>query len=153
MRLAYINTSARCARNQGFTVAEVAIALAISALVLWGLIYGFVLSTKRAEWSAYSLAAQSLAIQRVEQTRAVKWDPQQWPTPPDQLVSASYPPVAEILDIPVTGGIFIYATNYTTITTIASPAPLKMIRADCVWSFPSRGLFTNTVITYRAPDQ
>jgi hypothetical protein len=30
---------------------------------------------------------------------------------------------------------------------------LKQIRVDCVWRFMSRGLFTNTTLTYRAPDQ
>jgi hypothetical protein len=134
-------------------VAEVVIALSISALVLWGLIYGFIISTQRAEWSAYSLAAQSLAIQRLEQTRAVKWDPLKWPPDPDKLVAASYPPVAEILDIPVAGGNIVYATNYTTVTDIPGGVPLKLIRVDCVWSFPNRGVFTNTVATYRAPDQ
>ena len=134
-------------------MAEVAIALAISALVLWGLIYGFIVSTQRAEWSAYSLAAQSLANQRLEQTRAVKWDPLKWPPDPDKLVSANFPSTPEILDIPISGGNIVYATNYTTITDVAGTTPLKLILVDCVWSFPNRGLFTNTIATYRAPDQ
>jgi hypothetical protein len=153
MKLGIRSDEARGGRQSAFTVAEVVIALGISAMVLWGLIFGFIVSTQRAEWSAYSLAAQSLANQRLEQTRAVKWDPLKWPPDPEQLVSSTYPPKAEILDIPITGGNIIYATNYTTITDVPGTSPVKLIRVDCVWSFPNRGLFTNSIATYRAPDQ
>jgi hypothetical protein len=36
---------------------------------------------------------------------------------------------------------------------ISSNPPLRQIRADCVWTFMNRRLFTNTIITLRAPDQ
>ena len=141
------------ARTQAFTLVETVIALAVGALILGGLVLGYVMSTQRAEWSAYSLAAQSLAIQRVEQARAVKWDPQAYPPQPDLLVPSNFPPSREILDIPMTGGQLIYATNYTTITDIPGPSPVRMVRVDCVWRFGARGVFTNTIATYRAPDQ
>ena len=143
----------RAARARAFTLVETVIALAVGALILGGLVLGYVLSTQRAEWSAYSLAAQSLAIQRVEQARAVKWDPHAYPPQPDLLVPGNFPPSREILDIPMTGGQLIHATNYTTITDIPGPSPVKMIRVDCVWRFGARGVFTNTTATYRAPDQ
>ena len=57
------------------------------------------------------------------------------------------------MDIPATGSPF-YATNVITITTLQITPPLRMIRSDCIWRFPSTGvIFTNTDITYRAPDQ
>jgi len=143
----------RKARTRAFTLVETVIALAVGALILGGLVLGYVMSTQRAEWSAYSLAAQSLAIQRIEQARAVKWDRQAFPMI-DQLVSSNFPPSREILDIPMTGGQITYATNYTTITDFPSPSPeWKMIRVDCVWQFGARGVFTNTIATYRASDQ
>ena len=153
MKIGFIPSRLREARARAFTLVETVIALAVGALVLGGLVLGYVMSTQRAEWSAYSLAAQSLAIQRVEQARAVKWDPQTYPPQPDLLVPSNFPPSQEILDIPMTGGQFIYATNYTTITDIPGPSPVKMIRVDCVWRFGARGVFTNTIATYRAPDQ
>lgn len=145
----------RKARRRSFTLMETVVALAVAALILGGLVLGYVMSTQRAEWSAYSLAAQSLAIQRVEQARAVKWDLQAFPqtTNTDQLVPSNFTPRREILDIPMTGGQITYATNYTTITDFRPGMNLKMIRVDCVWQFCSRGVFTNTIATYRAPDQ
>lgn len=146
----------RKARRRAFTLMETVVALAVAALILGGLVLGYVMSTQRAEWSAYSLAAQSLAIQRVEQARAVKWDLQAFPqtTNTDQLVPSNFTPRREILDIPMTGGQITYATNYTTITDFPSPLPeWKMIRVDCVWRFANRGVFTNTIATYRASDQ
>lgn len=40
---------------------EVAMAMAIAGLVLGGIILGYVQILQRAKWSAYSLAAHSLA--------------------------------------------------------------------------------------------
>jgi type II secretory pathway pseudopilin PulG len=143
----------RRSRPQAFTLIETVIALGIGALILGGLVLGYVMSGQRAEWSAYSLAAQSLAIQRMEQTRAVKWDPLAFPPAPDPLVPGNFPPRREIMDIPVSGGRIIWATNFTAITDIPGPSRVKMIRVDCVWEFGNRGVFTNTIATYRAPDQ
>lgn len=59
------------------------------------------------------------------------------------------------LDVPSSGAPF-SAINIITITQIQTNPPLRMIRSDCVWSFPKYGAntyFTNTMITYRAPDQ
>ena len=54
-------------------------------------------------------------------------------------------------------GNIIYATNYISIVTVSTVPPVRELRADCVWRFlngaRSRGLFTNTVVTLRAPDQ
>jgi type II secretory pathway pseudopilin PulG len=153
MKTAFKPWKWRVARTGAFTLVETVIAMAVGALMLGGLVLGYLMSTRRAEWSAYSLAAQSLAIQRIEQARAIKWDPLAFPPAPDPLVPATFPPKQEILDIPMTGGQITYATNYTTITDIPGPSPVKMIRVDCVWQFCGRGAFTNSIATYRAPDQ
>ena len=141
----------RCAA--GFTLAEVVISMGIATLAFGGIIYGYTMSCQRAEWSAYSLAAQSLAMQRVEQTRAAKWDPLGYPPVTAELDNSRYPTAVEVLDIPISGTNIVYATNYTTITDIPGPQPLKIVRVDCVWAFLDRGIFTNTMVTYRAPDQ
>ncbi|HOX58653.1 MAG TPA: prepilin-type N-terminal cleavage/methylation domain-containing protein [Candidatus Paceibacterota bacterium] len=139
---------------QGFTLAEVVVAIAIATLAFGGVILGYVLTADRAEWSAYSLAAQSLAMQGVEQARGAKWDPKSWPSV-DELGVTNYTQV-EILDVPVSGQP-VQATNYIRVTTVVQDPPLRELRADCVWSLRngvrSRGPFTNTVVTLRTADQ
>ena len=139
--------------ESAFTIAEVVIAMAIGTLALAGIINGYIMSAHRAEWSAYNLAAQSLANQRVEQARSAKWDPLGYPAV-DELVAANFPATVDVLDVPIsTNGKITYATNTTTITTLGTNPSYKMVRVDCTWMFMGRGVFTNTVITYRAPDQ
>ncbi|MFA6543068.1 MAG: hypothetical protein WCS99_01500 [Limisphaerales bacterium] len=137
--------------HAAFTLAEVVMSAAIAAMTVAGIIYGYTQSTKRAEWSGYSLAAQALAVQRLEQTRACRWDPDGGV---DQLTSANFPSQTLVLDMPVIGTNAAYATNVTTITAISTNQPLlRMIRVDCTWKFPTTGrVFTNTVATYRSPD-
>ena len=144
----------RCGLSQkAFTLAEVVIAMAITVMSLAGVIMGYILAIRQAEWSAYSLAAQSLATQRLEQTRAAKWDPRASP-PVDAVVANNFPTVpTNVLDMPVSGTNMAYATNFTTISDVTNGGyPLKLIRVDCVWSFRER-VFSNTIATYRAPDQ
>jgi prepilin-type N-terminal cleavage/methylation domain-containing protein len=141
-------------QTAGFTLAEVVVAIAVAALSFGGVIYGYVLTADRAQWSAYSLAAQSLAMQGVEQARGAKWDPKAWPAV-DELGITNYTEV-DVLDVPVSGQP-VQATNYITVTTVSHDPPLRQLRADCVWSLlngrRSRGPFTNTVITLRTADQ
>jgi prepilin-type N-terminal cleavage/methylation domain-containing protein len=169
-------------RHEGFSLIEVVITLMIAGVAILGIVNGYIFSANRAEWSAYNLAAQSLAVQRMEQTRAAKWDTLASPVV-DELVSSNFPNTVNILDIPVTGngqasviaasfpttltnaaalanqaatnGItFVYATNYTTIWGVTNgSAVYKGVKVDCVWSFMSRGVFTNSIVTYRGPDQ
>ncbi len=140
--------------STGFTLAEVVVAIAVAALSFGGVIFGYVLTADRAEWSAYSLAAQSLAMQGVEQARAAKWDPKSWP-PVDELGVTNYTQM-DILDVPVSGQP-VLATNYISIALVSQDPPLRQLRADCVWSLAngrrSRGPFTNTVVTLRTADQ
>lgn len=134
-----------------FTLAEIVIAAALGSITVGAGLYGYVLSAKRAEWSGYSLAAHSLAVQGIEQARAAKWDPTG--AQADDLVSSNFPTAVNILDIPIMGTNIVYATNYTTISYVSTNPAIKLIRVDCVWNFIKRGPFTNTIVTYRAPDQ
>ena len=142
--------------RRGFTLTEVVISLAIAAMAFSGVMYGYVLTTDQAEWSSYSLAAHSLALQGVEQARAAKWDPQAWPSI-DELGVTNYAQVAT-LDLPTIPGNPTLATNYISIIMVTTYPPLRELRADCVWTLPYRkgrlrGPFTNTVVTQRAADQ
>jgi type II secretory pathway pseudopilin PulG len=139
----------------GFTLVEVVVSLALAALTFSGVMYGYAVTSDQAHWSSCSLAAHSLAVQGVEQARAAKWDPQAWPAI-DELGTTNYTQVST-LDLPVTKGNILYATNFVSITTVSAVPPVRELRADCVWRFlngsRSRGLYTNTVVTLRAPDQ
>lgn len=136
--------------TQGFTLVEVVITIAIVGLVIHGTVIGYIYSAQRAEWSAYSLAAQSLAMQSVEQARAAKWDPQAWPVV-DELGTTNFVQIT-VLDVPVTGNP-VYATNYVRVSTVSTNPVLRELRTDCVWRLTNRGPFTNSVVTLRAPDQ
>ena len=147
--------SYRASLREAFTLAEVVISVGLATLTFSGVIYGYAVTSDQAQWSACSLAAQSLAVQGVEQARAAKWDPQAWP-PIDELGTTNYSQVLP-LDLPVAKGSVVYATNFITINAVSTAPPLRELRADCVWRLlngaRTRGLFTNTVISLRAPDQ
>lgn len=138
--------------QRGMTLPEVVISLAIGGLVFGGVLTAYVQSTIRAEWSAYNLAGHSLALQRLEQVRAAKWDTQSSP-PVDLVVSSNFPVSVDVLDIPVSGTNITYATNYVSVSTVSDDPPLKLISVNTVWKFRSDKLFTNTTASFRAPDQ
>lgn len=152
-----IRTAAGRGRHgvSGFTLVEVVIAVLISTIVFATVIYAYVGANDRSEWSAYSFAAQSLAMQGIEQARAAQWDPESWPVI-DKLPVTNYTRV-EKLDVLVSGTP-VLATNYISISTIATSPQIRQLRADCVWVLVSRyhgaaGPFTNTAVTFRASDQ
>jgi type II secretory pathway pseudopilin PulG len=140
----------------GFTLVEVVLSMALLALVVEGAFLGYVKFTSQAEWSARSLAAQSLASQGAEQARSARWDPLKWPQgvgpgKSDELGLTNYQQSCT-LDIAMNGQPLI-ATNFVSVTKVSDNPPVRQIRSDCIWSFMSRGPFTNTVILLRAPDQ
>jgi prepilin-type N-terminal cleavage/methylation domain-containing protein len=154
-----------------FTLVEVVVSLAIAGVVFGGIILGYVQSGKRAEWTGYSLAAQALSIRQIEQARAAKWDTQSSP-PVDQVTNFNFIGWTNvggvwsgytytILDIPyknLTNAVM--ATNYVSISTVqvTNNVFVHMIQVDTVWPFYKKSatnmtLFTNTTVTYRAPNQ
>ena len=137
-----------------FTLVEVVMSVSILALVMAGMIYGYVQSNYRAEWTSMSLAAQSLASKAVEQARAAKWDihsgtPGTGPGASDELPAPTSYFKTNWMVIPATG----QTTNVITrvvLTSVSTNPPARQIRADCTWYFPLTGKpFTNTVITWR----
>ena len=137
---------------RAFTLVEVMMSMMVLGIMVTGIVAGYTQAIRQAEWSAYSLAANSLAMQPIERARAAKWD--QYATPQTcMVVSANFPLETNILDIPISGTNIVYATNRTTITDISTSPPLKQISVECTWRFMNRGVFTNKVMTFRAPDQ
>ena len=159
----------------GYSLVEVVIAAGIIALVYGMILRCYIQSGLRAQWSGYSLAAQSLAIQQIEQARAATWDPAAGTNNIKNEVTnlnlsgRSYNSVSQtwsgyntnILDVPYATTNFITVTNYVSIQLINlnnQTIPLVqvyMIRVDTVWPFFYRSgnhYFTNTVATLLAPD-
>jgi type II secretory pathway pseudopilin PulG len=141
-----------------FTLIEVMIAFFIFGLVTAGMIYGYVEANRIAEWSSQSLAAMSYASQGMEQLRSAQWSAEEFSTgsgagTTDFLGASFSTNQVDTLDIPTTGAL-INVTNYMTATQISTNPPLKLLVSQVVWSFRLTGqLFTNTVVTLRAPDQ
>jgi len=136
----------------GVTLVETSVAMLIVAVTIAATINGYILAGNRAEWSSQSLAAHSLAIQKMEQIRSAAWN-LTGEFPLDNVTEANFPVSKSVLDLPISGSNVVTAVTYTTIQSVSTNPPLKLIRIDCVWPFRERGLFTNTIMTYRAPEQ
>jgi type II secretory pathway pseudopilin PulG len=158
-------------KNQrlGFTLGEVLIAFLIFGLLTGGLMYGYVAANRMAEMSSMSLAAQSFALQGLEEAKSVQWNYVRWPSTnadstdpfwtPSTVGFTNLAPQVDTLDVPTTGNP-IYVTNYVTVTDINSSyyvnsnSPIRQIVCNCVWAFPLDGtLCTNTAVCLRSPDQ
>jgi type II secretory pathway pseudopilin PulG len=141
----------------GFTLAEVVVSLGIAGIIFASMITAYIQSSYRSEWSGFSLAAQSMAVQQLEQARAADWDINT--TPPKNEITNVPTLTSAILDLPVNGTNVVWATNYTTITSIPITntvgASVYMVRVDTAWPFiwgGKRRYYTNTVADYFAPD-
>ena len=131
----------------GFTLVEVVMSIAILAVVMGGLLCGYIQTNRRAEWSALSLAAQSSASQWAEQARAAT---------DNELLQGSYTRTNWMF-VPGTGQ-SVVVTNYVNITNVCANPQVWQVRVDCVWQFPlattwatnnNSAIFSNTVITWR----
>jgi type II secretory pathway pseudopilin PulG len=154
----------RIAAN-AFTLIEVMIGFWIFGMVTAGMIYGYVEANRIAEWSSQSLAAMSYASQGMEQMRSAQWCAEEGNgvgtadalLPYMKIQSdgswAYWTNQVDTLDIPTTGAP-IYVTNYIYVTSISTNPPWRRIVSQVVWTFRLTGqLFTNTIVTLRAPDQ
>jgi Tfp pilus assembly protein PilV len=135
----------------GITLTEIVISLAITTVAVGGMVSGYTFSVERAEWAARSSAAQVLLDQKLEQTKAARWDLVASPAI-DEVVTTNFPVEVAALGMPSTSAQGIMATNITTISLVSEDPPLKMIQIQTIWPF-KRGPFTNTLVTYRSPDQ
>jgi type II secretory pathway pseudopilin PulG len=134
------------------TLMEVVLAMAISAVAVAGIVSGYIYSATSAQRWALSLAANTRAMERIEEVRSAVWSTT-GEDPSDQVMATNFPIKVVMLDHSGSGTGVIYATNFTTISRISTDPPLKRIRVDCVWAFRGSELLTNTIETCRAPDR
>lgn len=139
----------QCSRG-AFTLMEVLVSILVVGLGLAGILGVYIQSALRSDFAATSLSAQMMALSGLEEARGAKFDPRGGT---DLLVSSNFPSKVDILDVGTSAGVIAYGTNTTTILTVSTNPLLKMVRVDCVWRSPKRGLFTNSLYTYRAPNQ
>ena len=144
------------AQVSGFTLVEVALAMSIIAMVFSITIVAYIHACTRAKWSGYSLAAQALAVQQIEQARSAVWDPTQNP-PVDELANLPTKTTNQ-LNLPISGTNVLFATNYITVSLLTNNgSQFHMVRVDTVWNFVGYAtnrvhIFTNTAVSYFAPD-
>lgn len=158
--------TAESKRIAGFTLIEVVVSIAVAGVIFAAIIMAYVQAANFAEWSGYTLAAQSLGIQQLEQAKGAKWDTQVVP-PLDEITNFNHLTAWTyangawsgytnyVLDIPISGTNVVRATNYVWLSekTISDnpPVVIKMLRVQTVWSFRGQPQ-TNTIATYLAPD-
>jgi prepilin-type N-terminal cleavage/methylation domain-containing protein len=135
----------------GFTLIEVVVALAIAVMVMAGMFKGYGIASRRAQYAAYQLAANQMAMQQMESIVAATWVVSGTsvtnifsPTLTNTQISA--------LCLPNSGTNLVYATNIATVTQISANPPYLMVSVSCQWSFMGMGNFTNTVAVLRGPD-
>jgi prepilin-type N-terminal cleavage/methylation domain-containing protein len=136
----------------GMTLVEVVIALAITGLIVGGIVTGYLYCLTAAVKAELVQTANGRAMQRIEETRSARWDTSVWPTL-DELVATNFPDQTVSLDMPGSGSGGTSATIQTTISQISLTPPIRRIRVDCIWQFRGVELVTNTIETIRAPDQ
>ena len=147
---------------------EILLSFLMFSLVTSGVIYGYVVANRMAEWSSMSLAAQSSASQGAEQARAANWRPRDYPATNGPGTMDELPPATnglpvftnvDFFDIPTKGDpttkdFTSWVTNYVWVTNCSLNPPLRSIRSDAVWCFALTGqIYTNSIVLLRAPDQ
>jgi type II secretory pathway pseudopilin PulG len=138
--------------EQGMTLVEVLVAFVISGMAVGGIVSGYILANTSAERFGLSLAANAQASERMEQMRSAKWDTSSWPAI-DELNITNFSNQVVKLESSWNGSNIIYATNFAQISTVSINPPLRRVRVDCVWNFRGTQVLTNTIETFRAPDQ
>jgi len=145
----------RSFRRAAFTLVEVLVCMMVMGLVFAGILAGNTQSSSRAEWAGYNMAAQALAVQQLEQFHAAAWDTQASPVVD---WTTNFPAsITNVLDLHISGTNAVWVTNNITITNIqiaSNPVVnIKMLRVDTIWNWRNTTLFTNTLVTYKAPDE
>jgi type II secretory pathway pseudopilin PulG len=166
---------APCLRSRpgpaAFTLMEVVISVMVVALTFAAIIQGYLTSATKGQWTGYSLAAQSLGLQTIEQARSALWDPlmntnqlASMALLNPQTTATTYTGyTTNVLDVPWKSTNAVVVTNYVSIRTLyadnnsALGVQLQMVRVDTVWPFTGWGkhtikYYTNTVVSYVAPD-
>ncbi|SRR5258708_4522317 len=126
--------------------------MGVVGVTLGGIVGGHVTSARIGDYSSCAAAAQQMVAEKLEQARSAKWDTVAYPAT-DELVSNNFTTVVGNLDLPGAKGAAVPATLTTRISDISMDPPLRMVSVDCVWSLGSHAPFTNSITTFRCPDQ
>ena len=126
--------------------------LLIATVAVGGLVSGYIFTINSSEKAGLSLAATARAVERIEQTRAARWDILSYPVVDNELQPSNFPMQVVVLDLAGAGTNTTSATNFTSIFEVSSDPPLRGVRVDCVWSFRGLQTVTNSVETVRSPD-
>ena len=140
------------ANRWGCTLHEVVCSSAIAGITIGGLLSGQNLAYKRMLWSAASVSAQVVAMDRLEQARAAKWDQMANPSM-DELVASNFPDQVVPLSVPGVAVGEVSATSQVSLSNISDDPPLRMIQVQVTWSLWAGRTFTNSIFAYRSPDQ
>jgi Tfp pilus assembly protein PilE len=128
---------------------EVLISVVIAGLLMAAVVGAYLAAAASGERAVMNSAAQMKAFALMETVRGARWDilagVDDWPVSTREFVEA--------LDLPETPSGLDWCTNQVTVTAVGSTPPLRRIQVDCVWALPRRGVFTNQLVTYRAPNQ
>jgi prepilin-type N-terminal cleavage/methylation domain-containing protein len=141
----------------GMTLVEVVVALAITGLMVAGIVEGYIFCTTSTVKDSLYMAANARATERLEETRSAIWAPYR-AQPVDELVASNFPDQTVTLDLSGSSSVATLATLKTTISPISpSPSsplspPVRGIHVDCIWQFQEE-LITNSIETCRAPNQ
>jgi hypothetical protein len=140
------------------TLVEVVIALAITGLMVAGIVSGYIFSNTSTVKDSLYMEANARALERLEQTRGAIWAPNR-ADPVDELVATNFPDETNVvLDLSASGSAITFATLHTEISqilpsaTLPLSAPVRRVHVDCIWQFKDE-LITNSIETCRAPDQ
>jgi prepilin-type N-terminal cleavage/methylation domain-containing protein len=140
----------------GMTLVEVVVALAITGLMVAGLVTGYIFCTTSTVKDSLYMAANARAMERMEETRSAIWS-LYGPNPQDDLVTNNFPDKVVTLDLSGSGSAITLATLKTDISQILpSPslpnaAPVRRIHVDCIWQFQGVEIVTS-IETCRAPN-
>jgi Tfp pilus assembly protein PilE len=150
MKFYALDRRRRVAGAGAFTLAEVIMAGAITAVLCAGIVKTYTLASLRSQYAACSLAANMQAMRKIEQVIFANW------VPSYGITNIFNPALTTVetknLEMPVAITNVISCTNYTTVTQISNNPPYLMIRVDCVWGFNGLATYTNTVAVMRGPN-
>jgi prepilin-type N-terminal cleavage/methylation domain-containing protein len=142
----------------GMTLVEVVVALAITGLMVAGIVEGYIFCTTSTVKDSLYMAANARAMQRLEETRGATWAPYR-AQPVDELTTNNFPDEPNIvLDLSASSSTPTLATLHTDISQISPSAssplspPVRKVHVDCIWQFKGQ-IITNSIETCRAPDQ
>ncbi len=141
----------------GMTLVEVVVALAITGLMVAGIVEGYIFCTTSTVKDSLYMAANARAMERLEETRSAIWAPYR-AQQVDELTTNNFPDTNIVLDLSASSSTPTLATLHTDISQISpsssSPLspPVRRVHVDCIWQFQGVEI-TNSIETCRAPDQ